>query len=130
MILSILIVCLIGLGLSLYGFFIEQKLQEDPHYKAVCDISDRMSCTKPFKSPYGALLKFSNSTLGIMFYSIMIACNALGLKTVLYYGAISACVASGVFAYILYAKVKSFCLICTSIYIVNGVLLYFVLHVL
>jgi vitamin-K-epoxide reductase (warfarin-sensitive) len=124
MVISILIVCLVGLGLSLYGFLVEQRLKENPNYKAVCDLSDRMSCTKPFKSPYGKILKFSNSTLGIIFYSVMIALNALNLHMLLFYGALSACAVSVVLAYVLYTKIQSFCLICTSIYVVNGILLY------
>lgn len=47
---SLTFFCLIGLGLSIYSYVIEQATVKDENYKAMCDISENVSCTKAFKS--------------------------------------------------------------------------------
>ena len=45
---GILSACLIGLGLSYYAYVVETKKEQDDSYKAMCDISENISCTKVF----------------------------------------------------------------------------------
>lgn len=47
---SLTLICLVGLGLSIYSYVIEQATENDKNYKAMCDISENVSCTKAFKS--------------------------------------------------------------------------------
>lgn len=47
---KILCSCLIGFGLSLYSLNVEMNAEEDENYSAMCDISERISCTKVFTS--------------------------------------------------------------------------------
>lgn len=47
---AIAITCLINVGLSLYSYYVETKLEEDEDYEAICDISEQMSCSKVFSS--------------------------------------------------------------------------------
>lgn len=124
MITSIFIIAAIGLCISVYGFFVEYKLNENPTYKPICDLSDRVSCSKTFLSPYGKLLKVSNTLLGVLFYSCMMLFAWLEYTTLIWYGALAAAVASVIFAYILFFKVRTVCLLCISIYLVNSVLVY------
>lgn len=44
------IVCSIGVALSAYAFYVETRAESEPTFKAMCDISQHMSCTKVFKS--------------------------------------------------------------------------------
>lgn len=124
MILSIFIVATIGFCISLYGFFVENKLSEDPTYHPVCDLSDRVSCSKTFLSPYGKLLKISNTVFAILFYSSMMLLAYLDYTTLLWYGALAALVVSIFLAYILFFKIQTICLFCISLYVVNLALLY------
>jgi vitamin-K-epoxide reductase (warfarin-sensitive) len=123
MIVSVMLIAAIGLCISLYGFFVESKISEDPTYHPVCDLSDRVSCSKTFLSPYGNILKFSNTVLGALFYATMILLAWLGYTQLVWYGALAAVLASVAFAYILFFKIQTICLICISIYIVNIALL-------
>lgn len=114
----------VGLLVSAYGYFIEQKMKQDPTYKPVCDISDKISCSKPFQSPYGSLMKIPNTIFGIGFYSAMLAFSVLEYKQPLFYFSLAAVGVSCYLAYILYVKIKSLCLLCSTIYAVNfGLLL-------
>lgn len=124
MILSIFIVATIGLCISLYGLFVENKLTEDPTYHPVCDLSDRVSCSKTFLSPYGKLLKVSNTVFAILFYSAMMLLAYLEYIMLLWYGALAALVVSIFLAYILFFKIQTICLFCISLYVVNLALLY------
>ncbi|XP_061658818.1 vitamin K epoxide reductase complex subunit 1-like protein 1 isoform X2 [Syngnathoides biaculeatus] len=45
-----LLVCLLGILLSVYAFHVEREKARDPTYKALCDVSSSISCSKVFSS--------------------------------------------------------------------------------
>ncbi len=124
MLLSVLVLSTVGLVICFYGLYVEQQLEKDQAYKAACDLSQRASCTKTFLSPWGKLLGVSNIKVGILFYIGMFILGIMHQTCLAFLGAIGACAGSVFFAYILYAKVKTFCLICITIYVINGLLLW------
>lgn len=124
MLTKVMIIACIGLMLCLYSYTVEQKIKQDQSYKPFCNLSDRISCSKPIQSSYGALFGVSNSLVGIFFYLAILILAALNMKTTIVAAAFAACCASIVFAFILAFKVKAFCLICVSIYLVNALLLW------
>lgn len=115
----ILILATIGLLISIYGIMVERKLQQDAQYKAACDISDTISCTRPFLSPYGKMLGISNIWASAGYYIMIIAAVLADQPQLVMFITASGLLVTIGFAYILYFKVKSLCLICTSLYIVN-----------
>ena len=115
----------IGIILSAYALYIEHKKAKNAEYKAVCDINDKMSCTKAFSSEYGKTFGLSNSIYGIIFYIIVYLLILFNQINLIFYLSILAVIGSIYLAYTLYFKVKSFCLICNGIYIVNILLLVF-----
>lgn len=119
MLISILVIASIGLLLSTYGFYIEQKLKKDTTYKPLCDISPNISCSKPFLSPYGKIITNSNTALGMFFYSMLIVLGFFEYREVTFMFTFAGIAMSLVFAYILYFKIKTVCLLCSAIYIVN-----------
>jgi uncharacterized membrane protein len=108
-----------GLGLSIYSWYVEQKIKSDPTFKPFCDISDVVSCSKPLMSKYRAIFFISNPLLGIGFYLLIILLALAEYKTALMYSSTAGVLASFIFAYILFAKIRSICIVCTAIYIVN-----------
>ncbi len=113
----------IGFALSFYGYYVEQQVEKNPSYKAACDISDQVSCTKAFKSPYGKLFGISNTLVGMVFYALIFVLAMLGFQQLVKYLAMAGAAAAVLFAYLLYVKVKSYCLVCTLTYVVNLLLL-------
>jgi len=122
MTLPIIILGLVGLILSAYGYIIEKKAEKDSNYKAVCDINDTMSCTQTFTSQYGKTFGISNTLSGIFFYALI---TVLGFfsNIFVFLLAILAILFSIYLGYLQYFKLKKFCVICTSIYIVNILIL-------
>lgn len=120
--LSVALVSVIGFLICLYGFFLELKVKADQSYKAVCDISDHVSCTKTFLSPWGSLFGISNIQLGLAAYFVMFVVALIGKTCLAFLLATGFMIATIFFAYILFTKVKTFCLICVSTYIVNVIL--------
>ena len=118
----IVILALIGFVLSAYSYHLEQKLKTDEQFKAACDINDRVSCTKPMLSPYSHFFYFSNSVLGMIYYALIAVLALLGFSRLLLLFAAAGALVSCVLAYLLYFEIKSFCMICTSLYIVNGLI--------
>ena len=122
-IISIFTVAIVGLALSAYAFYLEQKIGQDASYKPACDISDKVSCSKPILSPYGKILGFSNSIAGIVFYAIIAILAIMGATLAIFILALAAAFASVYLAWVLYSKIHAACLVCCAIYAVNLILL-------
>ena len=114
-----------GFLISIYAYITEEKLKKDSSFKPACDLSDRISCSKPLKSEYANLFYISNTIAGIMFYALLAILAFFNMTAALFYAAIAACIASIYLAYLLYFKIGALCLLCTSLYIVNALLLFF-----
>ena len=130
MMMTILLLALIGFGISLYTYQLEQKIKKEPEYKPSCDINDRISCTKPMKSNYSNIFYFSNALIGMIYYLLVAALALLDIPYLVLIAAIGACLASAVLAYLLYFKIKSLCILCTSLYIINILILLISLQIL
>ncbi|MGB8467834.1 MAG: vitamin K epoxide reductase family protein [Candidatus Babeliales bacterium] len=110
---------LLGIGTCLYLVHVEQQLAHDRTYKAACDLSDTVSCTRPLLSNYSTLFfGTSNAKMGIVFYAVVAICALLELPIlfVITLLGVSVTVAG---AYLLYGKLHSFCILCTLTYIIN-----------
>lgn len=122
---SIVVIASLGLLVSVYACFVEQKIKQDHSYKPACDISERISCSKPLASKYSnVVFGTSNSLIGILLYATVVVMGFLGLSKLIFFTAIIACCLSILFAYILLTKVQTLCLVCLSIYAINGLLLW------
>lgn len=121
---TITIIATIGLILSIYALYVERK-SKDKNYKALCDINKGMSCSKTFSSKYGKTFGISNSIYGILFYMLIIILFFINQRNIIFYLAIFSVLGSGYLAYLQYFKIKNFCLVCTLIYLVNLLLLFF-----
>ena len=122
---GIYIISIFGLLLSVYAFFVEKKIEKSKSYKPLCDISKKISCTKAFGSKYGSLAGVSNSFAGIFFYLIIPFLAFFGHLNYIFYLAIISVLGSIYLAYTQITKIKSFCLVCSGIYLVNLLLLVF-----
>lgn len=122
MVIILVLLSFIGIGLCLYSLYIEQRMQGGA-YKPACDLNDRISCSKTFRSKYGRLFGISLAFYGVIFYSIALALGLMDAIGLLHLAALFAVAASLVLAYIQYFKLQTICLICTSLYIVNILLL-------
>ena len=119
----ILVLSLLGAVASVYAFYLERKVSKNSKYKAVCDINDKMSCTKAFSSGYGKLFGVSNGVMGIIFYLLIIAMVLFQFSSYIFYLAILSVLASLYLWYLLTFKVKAVCVVCYTIYGINIALL-------
>lgn len=131
---------IIGLILSVYTIFVEVSAHSDKSYKAMCDISESVSCSKVFLSKYGtgfglvgpilgeeSIFNIPNSIFGIIFYSLIICISLVGNRKqglkVLSILSFLSCAMSVYLATILY-MLQDICMVCVSTYIVNFSLFY------
>lgn len=112
-----IIIPIIGLILSIYAYYVEFKIK-NKKYKAGCDINAKISCSKAFSSSYGKLIGVSNSLIGIFFYILIIILFYIKLELIFYFALFSV-IGSIYLAYLQFFKIKSFCLVCSSIYFIN-----------
>lgn len=114
-----LVLAALGFGLSWYAYHVEQYAGKKKGYHPACDINDNVSCTKAFTSAYGTTFGLSNGTWGMMLYLVMIVLALLGEVQWLFLLSCATVLASIYLAYVLYFKVRTWCIICTSVYVIN-----------
>ncbi|XP_023723954.1 vitamin K epoxide reductase complex subunit 1 isoform X1 [Cryptotermes secundus] len=127
--------CFFGMCLSYYAYVVETTKEHDSDYVAMCDISEHVSCSKAFMSAYGkgfgivrhifgedSVLNQPNSLGGMLFYSVLIVlnfmCTLWATKLMLLLAVVSN-LASVYLAYILYAVLYDFCIVCVTTYGIN-----------
>ncbi len=127
---ALYILAAIGFFISVYAYFTESKIKEDPNYHPACDINDRISCSAPLKSAYSNIFYFSNATMGMIYYLLVGVLVYFNMHRVLLLASVGGLVTSIVLAYLLYVKIRSLCIVCTSLYIVNILIFLFVWGIL
>lgn len=114
-----IILAISGFLLSVSTYRIGQKASKNPDYRAFCDINDRISCSNVINSSYGRLGGFTNSTYGMLFYSCLTLLAYIGEKQLVWYLSIMGLLTTIFLAYLLYFRIKSVCILCNLIYIIN-----------
>ena len=123
--LTIIILCILGFLFSWYSFSVEKKLEKDKNYKAVCDISEHISCTAAAKSEYSTMFGMKNSVKGMIFYPFIIVLAWFNLSDYVFYLAAASMLMTLYLMYVSYFKLKNYCLICSGVYLVNILILVF-----
>ncbi|XP_017776325.1 PREDICTED: vitamin K epoxide reductase complex subunit 1-like protein 1 [Nicrophorus vespilloides] len=132
---GITLTCILGLALSIYAFFVESMAERDDDYRAMCDLSEHMSCTKVFKSDYArgfgifgrlfgkeSFFNKPNSLTGILSYSLLATLaqsNSLLMTKISYAMIVLSNLMSVYLAYVLYFILYDLCVVCVSMYVVN-----------
>jgi len=129
--------CVVGAILSLYTLYVELQHETNPNFKAMCDISESISCSKVFMSKYGrgfglfpkgSPLNLPNPVFGIFFYMTqMILAIFCGMDKTLIRVINTLSFVSNLgslyLGYILFFVLHDLCVICVAIYVVNFFLL-------
>ena len=70
-----LLVCLAGVALSAYALYVEFKMAEDPEYRALCDVDEKISCTKVLNSTYARGFGLVNKVVGecLIFKTVLVS---------------------------------------------------------
>ncbi|KAM6897904.1 vitamin K epoxide reductase complex subunit 1 [Xenentodon cancila] len=135
-----ILLCLLGLVLSVYALHVELSRERDPDYRAMCDLGESVSCSKVFTSRWGrgfglvqyfvakdSPLNQPNSLLGIIFYTLQMGLGlflskkaALALVIASWISVAGSLYLASILAFVL----GDFCMVCVSTYIINFALLY------
>ena len=126
MITILVYIALIGLMLSIYATITEYKVKKNVLYKPMCDISDKISCSQVFSSPYGKILGIPYAYLGLLYYTILAIAASMDLIYITFTLSSIGFIMSLILAYILYFKIKILCIVCVSLYIIN--IIFFILN--
>ncbi|XP_053495774.1 vitamin K epoxide reductase complex subunit 1 [Ictalurus furcatus] len=134
------VLCALGLILSVYALHVELSRENDPNYRAMCDLAESVSCSKVFTSRWGRgfglvqlfiekdnILNQPNSVLGIIFYTLQLGLGQMVSTTAANFLVMASWVSiagSIYLAAILVLVLGDFCMVCVSTYIINFALLY------
>lgn len=121
-----------GLIISSYSLYVEFKHENDPSFKALCDINKLISCTSILTSNFGKgfgvlpqSLAYRNPVFGLIFYVSLYILLELPPRKFLCQLLIIATTMANLLtfylAFILYLM-GTICLVCVSSYIVNFLL--------
>ena len=115
---------ILGFIASIYFAYVKRNTKKNKKYKALCDITDIVSCTKAARSSSSDLLGFPNAWLGLVFYPLIFLLTFFE-GTILIFGL--SIIASAFSLYLIYISIKEkiICPVCNVIYIINFLLLIF-----
>uniref|UniRef100_A0A8D0HE78 vitamin-K-epoxide reductase (warfarin-sensitive) n=1 Tax=Sphenodon punctatus TaxID=8508 RepID=A0A8D0HE78_SPHPU len=135
------LLCLLGIALSVYAYHVETSKERNPEYRAMCDLSASVSCSKVFTSRWGrgfglvesilgkrSLFNQPNSLFGIAFYTlqILLSWSRSSLAALVLLGTSLVSIAGSLYlAYILFFVLHDFCVVCVTTYLLNLLLLFF-----
>ncbi|XP_051865921.1 vitamin K epoxide reductase complex subunit 1-like protein 1 [Pristis pectinata] len=134
--------CGLGLALSVYAYHVETSKERDTTYRAMCDLSDSISCSRVFTSRWGrgfgllggilgqdSVFNQPNSVYGLLFYVLQLLLSLTASATaavVLLLTSLLSLAGSLYLAYVLLFLLRDLCLVCVTTYALN--LLLFVLN--
>mmetsp|Transcript_10308 Transcript_10308/g.14951 ORF Transcript_10308/g.14951 Transcript_10308/m.14951 type:complete len:149 (+) Transcript_10308:118-564(+) len=128
---GILIASFVGIILASYALYVEHQTSVNPNYEALCDVSvlgKMFSCSKVFNSEYGHLLfGVPNAAWGLVFYIAAILYNYVTFIPFRQHLFLLAnLVSTGFTVYLATCLIRlgDFCIVCTSTYVVNAILMY------
>ncbi|KAK1152962.1 vitamin K epoxide reductase complex subunit 1 [Acipenser oxyrinchus oxyrinchus] len=127
--------CISGLALSVYAYHVETTKEHDASYKAMCDFSASVSCSKVFTSRWGrgfglveplfgreSIANQPNSVFGVAFYLLQLALGMMvsGWSVRFLIASSLLSLAGSLFlACILMFVLRDFCVVCVSTYLIN-----------
>jgi vitamin-K-epoxide reductase (warfarin-sensitive) len=129
-----ILLSLSGLVISCYALYVEVSKESDPNFVALCDLSEKSSCSRVLTSSYGtglglvrlvlgedSVLNVSNALYGIIMYSLL-ALFSLSpiLDRTLFPVIVFASTASSLYLlYIMLYVLEDLCVVCMGIHAVN-----------
>ena len=115
---------ILGFIASIYFAYVKRNTKKNKNYKALCDITDIVSCTKAARSHSSDLLGFPNAWLGLVFYPFVFLLTFFE-GIILIFGL--SMIANALTLYLIYVSIKEkfICPVCVGIYIINFLLLIF-----
>lgn len=132
---ALVLLCLLGFAVCIYALNVEFHVEANPEYEAMCDINEKMSCSKVLTSEYGKgfgvlgyiighdhSLNLKNPFFGLAFYTIQLILSdmkgSLAYKLQLATAIMANC-GTVWLAYILYFVLNDFCVVCVLTYAIN-----------
>jgi uncharacterized membrane protein/protein-disulfide isomerase len=125
---ALLLVSLIGLGVAMELTHIHYESHTNPDFKSICAINEALNCETVARSPWSVFAELPISVWGMFAYLLFIVLGVYQLVKKIslsgfYVVALSgAVIASAILAYISTFEIKSLCLFCTTLYVVNTTL--------
>lgn len=132
---SVTILCLAGISLALYAFYVETRKTSDPTYRAACDINEGMSCSRVLTSRWGrgfglfnsdSIFNLPDSLFGFIYYCLSLILNrsykSITIARLRVFFSILTNLGSVYLGYILYFVLQDICFVCCGMYIVNFIL--------
>jgi uncharacterized membrane protein/protein-disulfide isomerase len=128
--LTILLLCWIGMGLSVELTRIHLLVHTDPDYHSVCAISENVNCETVAASPYSVFWGLPVSLWGMVGYAFIGLVAVFALRNrrpwpwgVLFLLALASLIASMLLAFVSVTLIDSVCLFCLVAYAINLALL-------
>jgi uncharacterized membrane protein len=130
--LACLILALAGLGLSLWLTYIHVRVHTDPAYVSSCAFGGTLNCETVAASRYSVAMGLPISVIGAMFYLVVAAMAAVELRGsdgfsaagYLVLASMAGAAVSLLLGIISAVIIQAICLVCLTVYAVNGALLF------
>ncbi len=114
MIIPIIVLAAVGILVNLYDIYIERQVKRDPSYRALCDVTETISCTKSCDSRWERVMfGIPNSIISIGYNTLVIALAAFDMAQFIFYVALATALFGAFVIIILLKTEKVLCSTCT-----------------
>lgn len=117
------LLALIGLVLSIYFLYVDYEVSKNKNYKALCDFSSKLSCSKAVKSKHSRLVLLPNAVWGVVYYSMVIVLATIKMNGLVFLISIPIIIFTAYLSYVLYVEMKDYCVVCTATHLINLLIL-------
>ncbi|MCB9359596.1 vitamin K epoxide reductase family protein [Candidatus Woesearchaeota archaeon] len=120
----LIILASIGIIFSVYILYVQYRLKKNKKYKAVCDLSNRFSCTGVISTNYSYIFGLPNALWGLMYYITIIILND---PLLVFSITLPAVLLSAYLLMVTMLRIKRYCLVCNASHLLNLIILIYVL---
>ena len=109
----------VGILLSVYLCVVQYKLRRCATYKAWCDYSRSISCTKVIASRYSRMFILPNACLGIIYYCTVILLSLADARRIVFPVTLLALLVTLYLGYVSLTRLRMHCLVCYGAHAIN-----------
>ena len=114
-----------GLLFVFYTMYVEDRARKDPSYRAFCDFTPNISCTRGATSRWEKLFFIPNTMIGILYYSSAIILAYLDQPQFVFYLGVMGMLFGFIMMTLMISQEKIFCTMCAIGTLLSALIAYF-----
>ncbi len=97
-----------------YAMYVENKAKKDPNYRAFCDFTPNISCTRGVNARWESLLGMPNTLMSVFYYFLVMVLAYFDMSQFVFYLGVMGVLMGFTTLTLMISQEKIFCTICAT----------------